>query len=113
MRMVAAQAVQVPSGFGTALALMSRLAGEAEQLVVVVPDGGMASSPVVAAARADAAPLVAITRESDAAALAVDGFDLFEGRTTRDGLPTAYLCREFVCRLPATTIEELSAARDR
>ena len=34
-------------------------------------------------------------------------------RTTRDGLPTAYLCRDFVCRLPATRVEELSAARGR
>jgi uncharacterized protein YyaL (SSP411 family) len=40
--------------------------------------------------------------EQDAVDLAADGFELFEGRVTRDGLPTAYLCRDFVCRLPVT-----------
>ncbi|WP_431245263.1 thioredoxin domain-containing protein [Leifsonia xyli] len=112
MRLVAAQAVRVPSGFGTSLALMSRLAGEADQLVVVLPDGGEAASgPLVAAARRNGAPLVAVATESQARELAAAGFDLYEARTTRDGLPTAYLCRDFVCRLPATTPEELSAAR--
>ncbi|WP_374009982.1 thioredoxin domain-containing protein [Leifsonia sp. LS-T14] len=114
MRMVAAQAVQVPSAFGTSLALMSQLAAEAEQLVVVVPDAA-APAPegaLVATARRHRAPLVAVATESQAAGLAAAGFDLFEARTTRGGLPTAYLCRDFVCRLPATSPEELSAARD-
>lgn len=101
MRLVAAQALQVPSAFGTALALMSELAGEVEQLVVVVPEGA-ASGDLVDAARRHPAPLVAIATESRAAELAGDGFELFGGRTTRDGLPTAYLCRDFVCRLPVT-----------
>lgn len=101
MRLVAAQALQVPSAFGTALALMSELAGEVEQLVVVLPEGA-ASGDLVDAARRHPAPLVAIATESRAAELAGDGFELFGGRTTRDGLPTAYLCRDFVCRLPVT-----------
>jgi len=40
--------------------------------------------------------------ERDAADLAGDGFELFAGRVTRNGLPTAYFCRDFVCRLPVT-----------
>ncbi|WP_285116035.1 DUF255 domain-containing protein [Leifsonia sp. fls2-241-R2A-40a] len=116
MRLVAAQALQVPSAFGTSLALMSGLAGEAEQLVVVLPDAAPDDEPatasaLLAAARRHSAALVALATESEAAAFAADGFELFDGRTTRDGLPTAYLCREFVCRLPATTPQELSAAR--
>ncbi|MEV8212457.1 thioredoxin domain-containing protein [Leifsonia sp. NPDC077715] len=112
MRMVAAQAVRVPSAFGTSLALMSRLAGEAEQLVVVLPTEGE-TSDVVRAARRHAAPLVAFATEPQAEELTAAGFELFEARTTRDGLPTAYLCRDFVCRLPATSADELSAARGR
>jgi uncharacterized protein YyaL (SSP411 family) len=117
MRLVAAQAVRVPSAFGTSLALMSRLAAEAEQLVVVLPDGAEgresagSASDLVSAARRHNAALVAFATEGQAETLAADGFTLFEGRATRDGLPTAYLCREFVCRLPATTPQELSAAR--
>lgn len=112
--MVSAQAVQAPSAFGTSLALMSRLAGEAEQLVVVLPEGGATTEgALLEAARRHGAPLVAVATESQAAALAEAGFDLYTARTSRDGLPTAYFCRDFVCRLPATTPEELSAARGR
>ena len=32
-----------------------------------------------------------------------------EGRTLVDGRPAAYVCRNFTCRLPATTTEELTA----
>lgn len=105
MRMVAAQAVRVPSAFGTSLALMSRLAGQVEQLVVVLPDApaeGASESGLIAAARRHGAPLVAFATEAQAGALAADGFELFEGRSARDGLPTAYLCQDFVCRLPVT-----------
>lgn len=106
MRLVAAQALQVPSAFGTALGLMSELAGDVEQLVLVLPEAGAeasgSSGALPAAARRHAAPLVAFATEAQAEALAAGGFELFEGRTTRDGLPTAYLCRDFVCRLPVT-----------
>ncbi|MEN0084557.1 MAG: DUF255 domain-containing protein, partial [Leifsonia sp.] len=101
MRLVAAQALQVPSAFGTALALMSELAGEVEQLVVVLPAAG-ATGELTAAARRHPAPLVAFATETQAAGFASDGFELFEGRATRDGRATAYLCRDFVCRLPVT-----------
>jgi len=37
------------------------------------------------------------------------GFALLEDRTVRDGRPTAYVCRGFVCRLPVTDAEGLSA----
>ncbi|RDV46224.1 thioredoxin domain-containing protein [Leifsonia sp. ku-ls] len=101
MRLVAAQAVQVPSAFGTALALMSELAGEVEQLVIVLPEAG-ASSALTAAARRHRAPLVAVATQAQADAFAAEGFELYDGRSARDGLPTAYLCRDFVCRLPVT-----------
>ena len=37
------------------------------------------------------------------------GFALLEDRAVRDGRPTAYVCRGFVCRLPVTDAEALSA----
>lgn len=36
-----------------------------------------------------------------------DGFALLADRTMRAGLPTAYVCRHFVCRLPVTEVAEL------
>src|SRR5450755_897328 len=35
---------------------------------------------------------------------------LLEGRAAIDGLPTAYVCRQFVCLRPVTTVEEFNAA---
>jgi uncharacterized protein YyaL (SSP411 family) len=37
------------------------------------------------------------------------GFALLEDRTARDGRPTAYVCRGFVCRLPVTDADALGA----
>ncbi|MBN9629609.1 MAG: thioredoxin domain-containing protein, partial [Actinobacteria bacterium] len=114
MRLVAGPATSVPSAFGAALSLMSRVDGEGRQLVVVRPaessdvDADADPAGLVAAARRHPADLVAIVDETRAAALAEAGFELFEARTARDGLPTAYLCRDFVCRLPVTSPAELA-----
>jgi hypothetical protein len=35
---------------------------------------------------------------------------LLEGRGLIDGLPTAYVCQQFVCLRPVTTVGELAAA---
>jgi len=40
------------------------------------------------------------------AAFAAAGFELFAGRERE----AAYLCRDFVCRLPITDVETLAAA---
>ena len=50
--------------------------------------------------------MVVAAEEGEAAAT---GFALLEDRTARDGRPTAYVCRGFVCRLPVTGLDELSA----
>ena len=38
------------------------------------------------------------------------GITLLEDRTARDGLPTAYVCRDFVCSLPTTDPRDLSSS---
>lgn len=107
MRLVAGPAADVPSAFGAALALMSRLEGEPQQLVVVSEptESAGADDPegLIAASRRHAADLVALVDAPQSEALAAAGFELFADRGTRDGLPTAYLCRDFVCRLPVTS----------
>jgi uncharacterized protein YyaL (SSP411 family) len=40
-------------------------------------------------------------------AFAAAGFELYESRGMSRGLPTAYLCEDFVCRLPVTDLAEL------
>jgi uncharacterized protein YyaL (SSP411 family) len=38
-----------------------------------------------------------------------DGVPLLAGRPLRDGRPTAYVCRNFVCDAPVSTVEDLAA----
>jgi uncharacterized protein YyaL (SSP411 family) len=102
MRLVAAPAEEAPSAFGAALELMSALAREPEQLVVVLPAGGEDASGMVAAVRGRPTGLVTVVDEQAARRFEADGFELYAGRLAQGGQPTAYLCRDFVCRLPVT-----------
>jgi len=77
------------------------------QLVVFTPDR---SADLVHAARGMPTAITAVVDETTATAFAAAGFELFEGRTALDGRPTAYACRDFVCRLPATEPTGLAAA---
>jgi len=95
-----------PSAFGAALAVASRLAEPLEQLVIVAPDG---SGELGAASRGWHRGVRAIVTPEQAEAFASAGFELFAGRGSRDGLATAYYCEHFVCALPVTTAEELTA----
>jgi uncharacterized protein YyaL (SSP411 family) len=109
-----------PLAFGAALRLVHALTSPVEQLVVVTadPDDPAAAGPadpaealgsrsLLAAARRRTG-LVAVVTEPEGAAFADAGFDLFTGRGTLDGRPTAYRCRDFVCRLPTTDAAALT-----
>ncbi|MEO7375010.1 MAG: thioredoxin domain-containing protein [Terrimesophilobacter sp.] len=100
-------AVQRPISFGAALAQMCRLTSPSTQLVVVGGDGASAMASV--ARRRDDVGITAVVTADQAAAFDAAGFELFEGRTSQGGAPTAYLCRDFVCRLPLTDAAALAA----
>ncbi|MCS5721412.1 thioredoxin domain-containing protein [Herbiconiux sp. CPCC 203407] len=118
------QALAQPISFGRTLQLISSFGQPEEQLVLLEPDPVAAvdpgpadpDGPADAAAAADPAALelraavrrrtgalVAVATDSEARLLADAGFSLFADRSTRDARPTAYLCHDFVCRLPTTT----------
>jgi uncharacterized protein YyaL (SSP411 family) len=101
-----ALAPRQPLSFGGALAMAARLARPLAQLVVVGP-GGSALADV---ARSWGTPSRVLALVSDAAAadFAAQGFELFAGRTARDGADTAYLCEHFVCELPLTAADALA-----
>ncbi|QNE43352.1 thioredoxin domain-containing protein [Frigoribacterium sp. NBH87] len=127
----AARALDAPVAFGTTFALLAELAAPSTQLVVVEPAvvagaGAGADATVAAAAVEDTTTLVpafdlgerarrtlgpgvlvGVVGEDAAEALADAGFELFAGRRAVRGHVTAYLCHDFVCRLPVTGIEEL------
>ncbi len=101
------RAAEQPTSFGGALAVATRLSRPVAQLVVVGPGGG----PVADVARVWGGPfrVLALVTDEQAAAFAAAGFELFAGRTSRDGAATAYLCEHFVCELPLTDPGELAA----
>lgn len=101
MERVASVAQAQPASFGAALGVMGRLARPARQ-VVVVGHGKLAE----VAARVPG--LVAVVSAEQAAEWVERGFGLFEGRVQQNGRPTAYVCEDFVCRLPVTESAELT-----
>ncbi len=129
MTLIAGLAPARPIAFGAALRLMSDLATPVEQLVIVSPDdtqpestapadstvldNGLPNSSLLDTVRRHATGVIASVTASQAEAFAHAGFDLFSGRTPRDNLPTVFLCRDFVCRLPVTDSANLASELDR
>ncbi|TQO19320.1 hypothetical protein FB472_0863 [Rhodoglobus vestalii] len=112
MKLVGQLAFQQPISFGTALTLMSELGVPLRQLVVVTPDAADAADAADAESSDELTSLArklhraggigAVVSQAQAEAFAASGFELFAARTAIEGKPTAYLCEEFVCRLPLT-----------
>jgi uncharacterized protein YyaL (SSP411 family) len=100
MSRVAAAAAQQPISLGAALSAISSLAEPVRQVVVV------GESP---AARSwyRSGGVATVVSETQAAEFAAEGFELYAGRASAPGVSTAYVCEEFVCRLPVTTESEL------
>jgi hypothetical protein len=121
MKLVGQLAAQQPISFGTALTLMSELGAPLRQLVVVTPDAGAggAASDSSTSTGGELASLArklhrvggigAVVSQAQAEVFAASGFELFAARTASEGKPTAYLCEEFVCRLPLTDAAALGA----
>ncbi len=99
-------AVERPISFGGALSGLSTASAVLRQLVVVTehPDDELASL-----ARAWRGGLVVIVTPTQATAFVEAGFELFDGRGLIRGGPAAYLCENFLCRLPVTTAPDLAA----
>jgi len=108
MQTLAAVGPAQPLGFGSALAVMSTLASPPTQLVVVAEDP---DAELAVTARGWFAPggLALTVTAAGAREWAAADFELFEGRTSPEGVATAYLCSDFVCRLPVTDPVELSS----
>ncbi|WP_339621176.1 DUF255 domain-containing protein [uncultured Salinibacterium sp.] len=109
MKLVGQLAAQQPISFGTALTLMSELGAPLRQLVVVTGDEAGDELTILARKLHRAGGIGVAVSQTQADAFAASGFELFAARTATDGAPTAYLCEEFVCRLPLTDARALEA----
>jgi uncharacterized protein len=106
IRAVAPAFERQPSMFGRMLSAADRALGEPIDAVVA---GDPAAPDAVALRRAAAAPyapdLVIAPLEPHSG---LDGLPLFEGKVTRDGRATAYVCRGYACDEPAREPERVS-----
>jgi uncharacterized protein YyaL (SSP411 family) len=89
-----------PSAFGRLLAAADRALRPAVDVVVA---GEPEDPAAVALRRAAAAPYAPdLVIAGLPAGAAVKERPLFEGKTARDGVPTAYVCRGYACDAPTT-----------
>ena len=89
-----------PAQFGRMLSAADRALGEPLD-AVIAGDGGDPRSVALRRAAASAyAPDLVIAPLSEASELAA--WPLFEGKTERDGEPTAYVCRGYACDEPTS-----------
>ncbi|OUE23249.1 hypothetical protein BFL36_07720 [Clavibacter michiganensis] len=106
---VAAGGATRPIAFGGALEQAAAIDAAARQLVVVTPDGvDPETDPLAALARRRIRPPDAalVVTEGAAREWADAGFELLADRGA-GSTATAYLCADFVCRLPVTTPDAL------
>ena len=102
VRRHAARALAEPLAHGSMLQAALLLARPPRQVVVIT-----GNAELVAAARRIPSDVLAIVTEEQARAFADAGFTLFEGKTAVRGMPAAYDCRDFACRLPVTDPADL------
>ncbi|MCU1585822.1 MAG: thioredoxin protein [Microbacteriaceae bacterium] len=105
IEMLTPLALRRPISFGGTLAVASALSEPIRQLIVVTDDAHSALAAVARASFHSGSLAVVLSREQ-AARFAGAGFELFARRVGAG----AYLCQNFVCRLPLTEAEELRIA---
>ncbi|MEH3033516.1 MAG: thioredoxin domain-containing protein [Aeromicrobium erythreum] len=94
---------RVPRFAGWTLAAAEAAVAGPEQVAVVgEPGPDRDAMHRVALLRTSPGAVVVVAREG------TEGVTLLQDRTARDGRPTAYVCRDFVCSLPTTDPRDLS-----
>ncbi|MGV8897505.1 MAG: thioredoxin domain-containing protein [Rhodoglobus sp.] len=104
---VAEAAARQPISLGAALSVMSALSEPARQVVVVGDDAQDAAATLARHWHRSGSISIALSREQ-AAEWAAAGFELLHGRVGTAGVTTAWVCADFVCRLPTTDATELA-----
>jgi uncharacterized protein YyaL (SSP411 family) len=100
LRLASSQVRRHPQGFGRALLAIEFDQSAVKEIVIIGEKGNYLEREV----KGSYLP-AAVVVTSDGAS---DGLPLLAGRSMVDGKPTAYVCENFVCQRPVTTVEELN-----
>jgi hypothetical protein len=114
LRLVRDAMMKAPSAFGHALCALDTYLGPSSEVAIVGTPGDPETHALVrevAANRFLPRTVLAIAAPDDQEA--ADAIALLADRPQRDGRPTAYVCRNFVCDLPVTEPADLATALDR
>ncbi|HYJ74308.1 MAG TPA: thioredoxin domain-containing protein [Kineosporiaceae bacterium] len=104
LAVAAATGPRIPRAFGWALAVAEALADGPREIAVAGPDDDERRDDLHAVALAATAPGAVVSVGVPDAA----GVPLLADRPLRDGAPTAYVCRSFVCQAPVTAPSALA-----
>ncbi len=106
-RIMAAAMAQQPTGFGRMLTALDDLLSPSQEVAVVGPLTEARTQRLLEEVRRHYLPhtVLALKEPEDENPL-----PLMEGRTLVDGQPAAYVCENYACRLPVTSVEALRTA---
>jgi uncharacterized protein YyaL (SSP411 family) len=102
LRLTAPQIRRYPNGFGKALSAMEFYLGKVKEIVVIGEKGNELEREIYA----DFLPNKVVVLSSELTKEA-DPIPLLAERGMIDEKPTAYVCEDFVCQRPVTTVAEL------
>jgi uncharacterized protein len=102
LRLIASQIRRYPQGFGRALSALEFYLSEKKEIVVVGPKGNEIERAIAKNYLPHSILITSADPDSDAEAM-----PLLRGKTMIDDQPTAYVCENFVCQRPVTTVDEL------
>ena len=106
-RIMAAAMAQQPTGFGRMLTALDDLLSPSQEVAVVGSLTDARTQRLLEEVRRHYLPhtVLALKEPEDENPL-----PLMEGRTLVDGQPAAYVCENYACRLPVTSVEALRTA---
>ncbi|MBK9216341.1 MAG: thioredoxin domain-containing protein [Chloracidobacterium sp.] len=102
LRLAASQMRRYPQGFGRALSAFEFHLADTKEIVIVGDADSDLAREVLSRYLPDAVFAITTDPASDASAM-----PLFEGRAAVEGEATAYVCENFVCQRPVTSVKEL------
>ncbi|MGN6793447.1 MAG: thioredoxin domain-containing protein [Streptosporangiaceae bacterium] len=107
-------AARYPQAAGWGLAVAEAFLAGPDEIAIVGPPADDTTRALHRAAALGATPgaVLAVGDGADGAG-AITGIPLLEGRGLVEGKPAAYVCRNFTCRLPVTSADELLATLGR